>query len=148
GGVDGNSRNDMWEWDGSNWNLVNSGSGTAPSGRQAAAMAYDAAHSVTVLFGGRDGNGIAQGDTWEFTGATATWTHRLPAAGPAAGDGAAMVYGSVRQRIVLFGGMTDTVGIVGDTWEYNSATPAWNPMTGGPDPRTTAGMAFDAGRGR
>jgi hypothetical protein len=148
GGQDGSDRNDMWEWDGTNWNLVNSGSGTAPSPRQAAAMAYDPSHSVTVLFGGRDGSGAAQGDTWEFAGATAAWTHRLPAAAPAARDGAAMVYDTVRQRIVLFGGMTDTVGIVGDTWEYNGSTPSWTPTSAGPDARTSAGMAFDVGRGR
>jgi hypothetical protein len=53
---------DTWELDGVRWTQRMT---TGPSGRSWHAAAYDAARGVTVLFGGRNHNGIL-GDTWEL----------------------------------------------------------------------------------
>ncbi len=52
---------DRWEWDGADWTSVSSLSGPSPRG--ATRMAFDAARSEVVLFGGHSGNQDL-GDTW------------------------------------------------------------------------------------
>ena len=46
-------------------------------------MAYDAAHNVTVLFGGQ-GNQSEMADTWTWNGTN--WTQQHPATSPWLGD--------------------------------------------------------------
>jgi hypothetical protein len=61
-----NGFDDSWEWDGTSW--VQRASG-APSTRQGAVMAFDAARQRTVLFGGNGGTAFLSsdlGDTWEY----------------------------------------------------------------------------------
>ena len=62
---------DTWEWDGTTWNERTPS--TAPPARIGAAMAYDAARVVAVLFGGIAATGPL-GDTWEWDGTN--WTQR------------------------------------------------------------------------
>lgn len=80
--------------------------GPRPPPRQNHAMAYDAARAVTVLYGGlgRDqfSQPLALSDTWEFNGTT--WTQKSPATSPGLRYAHAMVYDSVRQRVLLYGG--------------------------------------------
>ena len=60
---------DTWEWDGDRWAQVSDEGDGGPSPRYAHAMAYDAARSVTILFGGAGPRGPAGlGDTWEWDG--------------------------------------------------------------------------------
>ena len=47
---------------------------TSPSARSDHAMAYDAGHGQTVLFGGGDSTGDFLGDTWVWDGTT--WTQK------------------------------------------------------------------------
>jgi hypothetical protein len=89
GGAPGRST-DTWEWDGTNWLLV--GSGT-PGWRFGCAMAYDAGRQRVVLFGGRD---EWDASTWEWDGTS--WTASSPPNGPLARWGAAMAYDGLRQR--------------------------------------------------
>ncbi len=74
-----------------------------PRARASHALAYDSARGVTVLFGGfnyetRSGFG----DTWEWDGNA--WMQRFPTTSPAPRWGPVMVYDSVRNVTVLFGG--------------------------------------------
>jgi uncharacterized protein (TIGR03437 family) len=61
--------NDTWTWDGSNWTQQTPQN--SPSARFKHAMAFDSAHSQTVLFGGQNGNSIPVADTW-------TWGANVP----------------------------------------------------------------------
>jgi len=76
-------------------------------------------------------------------------THTLgtaPILGPSARSGAAMTYDSVRQRVVLFGGVGSS-GLLNDTWDWNGT--AWtqrSPATS-PSARSDAEMVFDTSRG-
>jgi hypothetical protein len=61
-----------------------------------------------------------------------------------------MVYDSVRQRIVLYGGTSSSQfggAFLADTWEWDGSQ--WNPRTvaNGPGPRSDHSMSFDRRRG-
>ena len=59
----------------------------------------------TVLFGGRQGEMTKAGQTWEWDGRL--WTQRQDI-GPTTRRLHALAYDSRRDRIVLFGGSTET----------------------------------------
>ena len=81
-GFAGNRLNDTWVYDpGANtWTQVFPA--TSPPSRDQAQMYFDAAHGVTVLYGGADINGTALGDTWIFDLAAQTWTQLTPTGTP------------------------------------------------------------------
>jgi hypothetical protein len=60
-----------WRWDGSVWTSV---TGTQPSSRSNAALAYDRDRNRVVLYGGELQGSPDLADTWEFDGTT--WTRR------------------------------------------------------------------------
>jgi hypothetical protein len=125
--------------------------GTGPGPRFGAAMVDDPARSNLILFGGGAGAiepDDVSPDTWTFNGTT--WT-RAATTGPTPRDLPAMVYDSVRQKVVLFGGRTNSVGagtetFLSDTWEWDGT--AWTQRTTAhaPSPRFRAAAAFDAQR--
>jgi hypothetical protein len=156
GGMTGSTRlQDVWEWNGNVWLDRTPAVVTAtnlPPARQSAAMAYDRARGKTVLFGGADATSSRQ-DVWEWDGAT--WAEVAPAGNimPSARSGHTMVFDTVRNRVVMFGGAGATYPT--DTWEWDGT--AWvdktPPDLGGPYPssptaRNYAAMAFDEVRGR
>jgi hypothetical protein len=57
--------NDLWEWDGSSWTLLDSGDAVAPADRQAHGLAYDPDRHCLVLFGGNTATGDVA-DLWEW----------------------------------------------------------------------------------
>ncbi len=71
----------------------------------------------------------------------AVWVQRSPAQPPAARRGMGMVYDSVRQRVVLFGG-TGSVEY-GDTWEFDGTNWGLRSSTG-PAPRSYVAMTYDS----
>jgi hypothetical protein len=125
-----------------------------PGGRRGAAITYDVARHKVVVFGGTGDSGAALSDTWEWDGATGTWTDRSPAVSPPAGAGAArMAFDSARKVALLFGGSfasSDPPYF----WEWNGATGTWTerpPSTtlgSWPTSRYGPGVAYDSGRAR
>src|SRR4051812_6045839 len=103
------------------WTTVNT---VGPSARAFTAMAYDSAHSRTVLFGGWNDSVGTTGDTWTWSGTA--WTIRS-ASGPVRRSAHAMAYDSARGRVVLFGG-SDGNGtnsgnpVTPETWEWDGST--------------------------
>jgi hypothetical protein len=87
-----------------------------------------------VLFGGWNGN-VVLSTTWVFDGTQ--WT--LGPTGPGMRYGCAMA--SFGDKVVLFGGQSDTQGTaLGDTWIFDGTS--WQPVTGtGPAARSSAAMA-------
>jgi hypothetical protein len=135
-----------WTWDGTSW-TEHSTPGGRPSPRYAAAMAYDSARGLTVLFGGAHWDGAAfkfYGDTWEWDGAD--WTLRATT-GPTLRGFSAMTYDGLRGVVVLFGG-TDLSGPFDDTtWEWDGDS--WVQYSvSGPSGRYDHAMAYDVARGR
>jgi alpha-tubulin suppressor-like RCC1 family protein len=118
--------------------------------RSEAAMAYDTARGVTVLFGGAGSEGV-KGDTWEFDGTT--WVDRTPADpndSPPPRCFHAMAYDMNRQVTVLFGGHDpNDLYLKADTWEWDGTT--WLDKTpadpnDSPHRRCWHAMAYDSAR--
>jgi cysteine-rich repeat protein len=127
---------ETWEHDGHRWIKR---TGTTPPSGTALALASDAERGVTVMYGT---NAI----TWEYDGTT--WQARTPAAAPPARSLTAMTYDAVRKRIVLFGGRTSSLVVLGDTWEYDGTNWTERTLPASPAPRYGHGLAYDQARQR
>ncbi len=111
--------------------------------RFGSAAAFDAARGVTLVFGGHDGQ--LRDDTWQWNGVV--WTRLDPAHRPPAQRGHAMVYDSVRQRIVLVGGDTGVSG-PSQTWAWDGTDWTQLATASAPLVQSTMTAAYDAGRDR
>ena len=115
--------NDVWEYYGGSWWPLNVPS-TAPSGRFAPVLAYDARLAGDVLFGGLNlttGNDTT--DTWLY--AHGNWTMLNPSASPAPRSGAVLASDARGNAPLLFGGSNDASGATdGDTWVFGGAPSA------------------------
>jgi len=115
----------------------------APPARYGHAMVYDSAHKKAVLFGGWNENGFLN-DTWAYDLGTNTWANMNPPTAPPARDDHAMVYDSIHDEVILFGGQS-TYSFL-DTWTYNLRTNSWTNRNPDNQPGTGVGpaMAFDS----
>jgi hypothetical protein len=146
---------DTWTWNGSAWTAICGTATTAacgPSVRRGASLAYDAAHSTVVLFGGWAGGAVDLNDTWTFDGVR--WTQQTPATSPAVRFGASLAYDPASSRLALFGGRsTVKASNFADTWTWDGSTwtqqtPAVSPPAGVSVPMadgTAALPPFDPG---
>lgn len=93
--------------------------GAAPSSRQGAACAWDAAHERAFFFGGYNGQWL--GDTWVLgtAGGQFRWTQLVAPGGPAARQVASAVWDPQGARMVLFGGADATT--YADAWTLTEA---------------------------
>jgi hypothetical protein len=128
-------------------------SATTPSGRYDARMVYNPVTTRTVLFGGTTAvdpstkQSYEFSDTWSWNGFI--WTQLFPLHVPQGRYGHVMVYDSLRDRIVMFGGRTNNSKLdLADTWVFKDGD--WtqlNPPTS-PPARLLAGAAYDPLRDR
>ena len=114
-------------------------------------MTYDSARARVIIFGGAtpavnlNTGLVALGDTWTF--AIGEWVQGQSPSAPAATMNARMVYDSVRDVTILFGGFTGTATsaqmwrLDGDAWTSVTATTT-------PPARHSHAMVFDAVRQR
>ncbi len=138
--------NELWHWNGVDWHQV---AGT-PTARNHTAVAYDSNRDRILMFGGSWGAGFSGfnlGDGWTWNGGA--WLP-VSAIGPSARFAHAMVYDSVRDVVVLFGGAIWVGGgsrnWYGDTWEWDGGAWVGRSVTG-PSPRSYCAAAFDSLRG-
>ena len=134
---------DTWEWDpGTGVWTDKSGPGAKPSARSQHGMIFDSKAGKIVLFGGGRSQfggdimtiSLAFDDTWEYDGATATWTQRTTASSPSARVDSGFAYSSQTNKAYLFGGMEVTSASAGgtpmqDIWEWDSAAGTWTERT-------------------
>ena len=140
---------DTWVYAGGVWTqtATTAGTGYAP-GRWRAAMAYDAARHVVVMFGGASANyASVYNDTWEYDGAA--WTKKVSVNGlaPAPRYDHALAYDAQRQKIVLYGGSGIGPGEL--HWEWDGTN--WTRVSAAaPDPgaRQQHAMTYDSARNR
>jgi N-acetylneuraminic acid mutarotase len=119
--------------------------GASPSPRISAALAYDPTAGKTLLFGGL-GATVPLRDTWLYDSAANAWLSLAPAGEvPAARSGAALVYCSVNDQMLLIGGY-DGQKALADVWDYNTAANAWVELTSAdaqtPSPRTFHAVVY------
>ena len=140
--------------------------GTPPTARTKSTSVYDAASNRLIVFAGQDGSGngcSTFSDTWVLSnanglGGTPAWTQLSPTGGPPLGQyGAAAVYDSANNRMVISGGSATVGGVCSfstATWVLTNAnglggTPAWtNTVSEGtanaPPPRTFFSAVYDS----
>ncbi len=120
---------DTWSWDGAAWHRARA---AGPSARYSAALAYDAARHVYVLFGGETAKGTSD-QTWTWDGRA--WKHMSPAHKPSPRRTAGMGYDPAHRVVVLYGGLVpdQAEGIEeGDTWTWDGED--WTEVDPGPGP--------------
>ena len=151
----------VWQWEGSDWDVVTPAATPLP--RYGPAMAWDSGRQRAVLFGGSAE--IAEScwgratdlcrDTWEWDGHA--WSRRTPDTIPGVRYLAAMAHHAGVGRTVLFGGCVGpAVGdatepspcgwIAEDSWTWDGED--WHEAAAGPPPRFAHAMAYDARRAR
>jgi hypothetical protein len=138
--------NDTWTWNGTAWTQENPDH--SPQAGGFGSMAYDAATSTVVLFGGEcdvPHPGLC-GDTWTWNGSD--WTNQHPTDSPPPREGEQMAYDPSTGNVVLFGGdcWNSDVGshICRDTWEWNGQNWTEASPANRPPAREFGGMAFDS----
>ena len=135
----------------SSWNLASS---IGPSPRIGHAMGFDIARGRAVCFGGTffsptGGSGFL-GDTWEWDGVN--WVPQIFATGPGARTGAHIVYDSLRSRILLLGGESNSPYggppiQHGEVWSWTGST--WQLVNSSAPGSSGGGCAcFDSARDR
>lgn len=119
-----------------------------PSPRFGYGMVYDDSINKIVLFGGgfQDSTSYSYfGDTWIYDPIANIWTEIFPQQSPSARSSHSMVYDSINQKIILFGGIDLNDNWLDDTWIFDSTLERWTqvfPETSPPQ-RGSASMYFD-----
>ncbi|HEO70023.1 MAG TPA: hypothetical protein ENN80_02090, partial [Candidatus Hydrogenedentes bacterium] len=134
-----------WTWDGTTWTLLHPAHRPPP--RLRAKMTYDSEREVVVLFGGIGGSIFdyhSLDDTWEWDGAD--WTQVVTVSAPSARFSSGLVFDSVRNVAVLFGGYGE-VGWLTDTWEYDGVDWTLIEPPSAPEEGYSVAMAYDSTRG-
>jgi hypothetical protein len=103
------------------------GQALTPPARWDAAIAYDGAHDVLVLFGGTGVGGAALTDTWTFDGRR--WSRQPSSDSPSAARSGAMTFDGASGRVVLFAGSGQTWTWDGQRWTHEH--PAHEPARPG-----------------
>jgi len=169
GGDDGypgtGEQSETWEYGGSVPLWAQQFPAHSPPARLLAALAFDAGHGASVLFGGYGtactgpelwpSSGIhGCDDTWLYK--NGDWTQAPPAdpendGDPAARYGHVMTYDSDRQRIVLMGGEPVATLLQDGVWEWDGTSWAHVTADSYPYARALSGaqqsLAYDESRG-
>jgi hypothetical protein len=134
--------NDTWEFNAATKTWIQVTTTGTPSARGAFVLAYDVARARIVLFGGYGSAGFLN-ETWEYNGATQTWTQVTTSQAPAARAGSGLVYDASLGRSVLFGGLDAALNALNDTWTYDGTAWAQVCAACAPPVRAALGMAYD-----
>jgi hypothetical protein len=131
------SSDETWTSDGKTWKLQTPAH--RPATREGAAMAYDRAHGVIVMYGGTNlsvGEGQDLADTWTWDGIDWTQADAGPGA-PGMRNGPSMV--STPNGVLLFGGHFANVDYYADVWSWTGKV--WQRVDAAPRPPGRAGAA-------
>jgi N-acetylneuraminic acid mutarotase len=140
---------DTWAYDpaANSWTELKP-TGTQPSARYSAVMAYDPSTERLILFGGCEDveNGPVLNDTWAYDPAANTWTELKPTGTlPSLRGNTPLVYDPSTQRLILFGGYGPDRSL-NDTWAYDTAANSWTELKPSgtlPPGRSGPAMVYD-----
>ncbi|MHA2059048.1 MAG: Kelch repeat-containing protein, partial [Candidatus Thorarchaeota archaeon] len=104
-------------------------------------MTYDSVNQKCILFGGQIGD-IAVDRTSVYDALTNTWTRRYPDVAPEARINIGLVFDSVNNVTIMFGGATVEIDTYDDTWTYSYESNVWTEMEES-DPTTPGPSGFD-----
>ena len=137
----GTYRDDMWLWDGRNWQSLDV---PAPSARGFTAATYDPERKVLLMHGGRGNDRQTFNELWAWDGSE--WK-LYDNNGPFQSDHHEMVYLPEQNGIFLFGGWTGE-GVTGQTWLWNGNWRLLADTDKAPPPRSAFGMTYNQQRHR
>lgn len=132
---------DMYSFDGNGWTKLNVTN--TPGERMGAQFAIDQNTKKLILFGGLRSvldtatdtrRQFFDNDTWQWDGASSTWTRLEPANAPVARQNGVMAWDPVAHELVLFGGYAGFY--YSDTWAFNGTN--WVPRSEGSGRRRAA----------
>jgi serine/threonine protein kinase len=102
-------------------------------------MVWDSQDNLLFVFGGIDNQGNLLNDLWSFNPTTQTWKDLNASTGtvglcnnsniPAPRMNAAMVWDSIDQQILLYGGLGANHHYLGDLWSYSPGTGTWTAIS-------------------
>jgi len=136
---------DLWMFNCSSRQWTEIFPSTRPLARYGHVMVYDESINRIVMTGGNSFSEGYQDDTWIYTTSTNDWTELTPIGNPDALKWSSMIYDSVNQRCIMFGGENGADHAVDYTWVYDGSLNTWSrryPNTA-PAGRLNAGLAFD-----
>ncbi len=144
-GAERNDLNDTWTWTDGTWTNITSAVGPSPPPGFWSSMAYDAQTEAILLFGGVNiTDGLQEtytNATWSFIGNQ--WTHLSPATVPPGRQTQAMIWDTVDNEMVMFGGQ-GSVETLNDTWTYYDANWVQDTTPVHPGARGGEGIAYDS----
>lgn len=116
----------------------------APSARVYAAWAMDNGANRLFVHGGGTPAGPTADDLWSLDLSSGAWTQLSTGSGPSARDQHSMVYDSLRNRVIVFGGRA---GILSDeVWAFDLGLSSWTQLlpASGPIARHGHGAVYDS----
>ncbi len=106
--------------------------------RSGHAMVWDARDASVLVFGGLDDKGKALNDLWAYNTSTGNWPELTPpTVAPVAGScgitpaprmDAAMIWDSIHQQVLLYGGMDANNNYFGDLWSFDPSAKVWTAL--------------------
>ncbi|MBT6489030.1 MAG: hypothetical protein HOK97_04660, partial [Deltaproteobacteria bacterium] len=125
-----------------------------PSNLMAPGLVYDQGRHKVILFSGENSN-LQDNQFWEYDVDTKRWSSQQSPLAPTGRSGAMLVYDSIREVLVFFGGTTnsnvnDVEAFYADTWEYTLSKSTWTKIipTTAPSARALSFAEFDESSGR
>ena len=135
----------IWEWDpsGNTWTWLHLTSQPSDS-LASTAFVYDSARGKILLFGGWDASGACN-ETWEWDGASGSWSNKNPSVVPPKSSEPYMAFDPVRTRMVM---VTSPSNGEPATWEWDGSN--WSELvpSGGGTPFNLRHLEWDSGHGR
>ncbi len=138
---------DVWEWNGTDWTEVTV-VGLSPLARATHGMAYDSTRQKHVIFGGYSATyQQSLGDTWEYDGASHTWSPQS-FGGPSPRIEIALAFDAARNVTLLYGGRDDSNAYLRDTWTWDGVAGVWTKKSPEITPPTLSfySLAYDSDR--
>ena len=149
GGFPSPATNQTWRYDDTTWTQLSPT--TSPTPKLGITLVYDTNRGVFVSYGSLNTSifgGASVDQTWEFNGTT--WTQVTPTTTPGGLGGYGACFDSLRNKLVLYGGLPDNFFPIdsNQTWEYDGTNWALITTTGSPGPLENPAMCFHAGLGQ
>ena len=156
GGYDGQYYDDTWIYNYTENSWTNMNPTTRPSRRASSSMVYDSTQDQVILYGGvyidynLEEPIITYNDLWIYNYSNNAWTEMNPMINPGPMYRHSMVYDSIHDQVILFGGMYANYEInryvyYNETWIYTYSNNLWTNMntTEKPSSRYSTSIVYD-----
>lgn len=145
---------EMWAWNGTSWEEVETGGSKTPTSRMLSTMFFDPHTQKIMIFGGigrktSESSVIRYDDMWSFNGST--FTPLTPSTKPAARYGASVAVAPARTvdgverpaRVLMFGGKSAEEKYLNELWEWTGTTWTKVETVNTPSARMNGTFVFD-----